>query len=177
MFNIFSSILIIAGLILLTFFLSIMIKNKKILLVVEALLIFGLIFVVYQMQFTSFKALYSEEIFTNNTVVEEVRITEYKPAKDQGLSEIDRQMTIKDTQVIEDILNDFSQVELKKDRDSATLFKQFGVRFLTTKKVKEDYHLSDYQGFRVNKNYLGTYEIINETNHLKTILSIMEKTK
>ncbi|GAA0492978.1 hypothetical protein GCM10008986_19250 [Salinibacillus aidingensis] len=177
MFNIFSIILIIAGVILLTFFLSIMIKNKKILVVVEALIIFGLIFSVYQMQYTSFKALYSEEIFTDSTVVEEVRITLYKPPKERGLSEIDRQITIKDSQVIEDILNDFSGVELKKDRDSAGLFKEFGIRLLITREAKEDYYLSDYHGFRVNENYLGTYEIINETNHLKTILSIMENTK
>jgi hypothetical protein len=161
----------IIGVIFLIFFLSLFIKKKPPLFIVTICLVLGTIYLADQMKYTTFTKLYSKQI-NEGSVLESVTITVNELI--DGIPKGKMQTTIKDEEVIEQIIGDLSELELKKEDHPDDIFLKYEVRFVSTNKIKEDTYQSEFVGVDLDDNYLNNYEIVSDTNHLKAIESIVE---
>ncbi|WP_164670117.1 hypothetical protein [Virgibacillus doumboii] len=165
-------LLAIFGIILLMLLLSAFIKKRTTLIIVTVSIIFGTIFLVDQMKYTTFTELYSDEI-NDDSILEKATLTVYERADDH-FPKRKAELEIEDKEIMEDLFQDFSKLELKKDENLDDPFRIYSIRFVSTNKIKENTYESEFVTLDLNSNYLENYEIVSDTDHLKTIGSLVE---
>ncbi|MBP1970240.1 hypothetical protein J2Z83_002358 [Virgibacillus natechei] len=159
------------AIILLTFFLSLLFKKRSTLIVAVAIVVVGTIFIVYQSKYTTFQELVSNQINEENTV-RDISITINDLSSD--IPERKASVTIGDEEITERILEDFSEVELREDQEARPIDRKYRISIRTTNEIEENVLKTDSFTLSVNDNYIDDYEIISETDHLKTIESLVE---
>lgn len=170
-FQYFYLILFVILIVLVSFILSKFIKKRITLMIVIASLIFGSIFFVYQMKYTTLMELYSEQL-NEDSVVKSVSITINEPS--ENIPERIRSVTIEKEEIIDKILEDFSGIELKKDDDIQHLHRDYQIELVVTNQIKKDHFSTTTIHLNLDKNYVNDYRIISKSNHLITIESLVE---
>lgn len=170
----FANFLLIAVLIgFLTFFMSLFFKKRSTLIASVIIVIFGTLFIVDQMQYTTFQKLVSDQL-NEESIVESISITINDVSESGGLPVRVARVKIEDEEIIKRILQDFSDMELKKDVDARYTGRDYSVRILTTNEVKENFLETSSISLDLDDYYVNEYEIVNETDHLKTIELLVE---
>lgn len=170
----FANFLLIAVLIgFLTFFMSLFFKKRSTLIASVIIVIFGTLFIVDQMQYTTFQKLVSDQL-NEESIVESISITINDVSESGGLPVRVARVKIEDEEIIKRILQDFSDMELKKDVDARYTGRDYSVRILTTNEVKENFLETSSISLELDDYYVNEYEIVNETDHLKTIELLVE---
>lgn len=173
-FQYFHLLLIPILIVLVTLFLSTFIKKRVPLITVMAILIIGSIIVLNQTKFTTLLKLYSHQL-NEDSVVKSVSISINVQAENRP--DIIRSVTIEDKKIIEQIIDDFSGIELKEDDDIKQIFRDYQVEIVVTNQIEENHFSTTTIHLDIDKNYVNEYKIISETNHLKTIESLAENDK
>ncbi len=164
-------VLIIIFLALLTLLLSIFFKKKTTLITAVVVVVVGIISLVAASQYTSFEKLISNHI-NEETEIRDITITVLEPSSDR-LNRI-ASTTIEDKEIFEQILDDFRDLRLRRDRTARYYGREYEIRIFATNKTKRgDYLTKSYYLF-VDEDYVNEYKIVNDTNHLKTIVDIIE---
>lgn len=159
---------------LVTLILSIFIKKRIPLITVMAVLIIGSVIVLNQTKYTTLLELYSNQL-NEDSVVKSVSITIQEPS--ENVPEPIRGVTIEKKEVIERILEDLSVIELKEDDDIQQVFRDYQIEVVVTNQIEEDHFSTTTIHLDIDKNYVNDYRIISDTNHLKTIESLVEDDK
>jgi hypothetical protein len=154
-------------------FLKLFIKNRVALLIVLSCLVLGLFLFVDHLKYTTFTDLYEREI-NEDSEVERITIT-VNQLSEQNSPEGRETVTIEDQEIIQRILDDFSQIELKKDETARGQFREYDIRFVTTNEVREEQLVTEYVDVGLDQFYLNDYKIISETDHLETIQLLVER--
>lgn len=154
-----------------TVILSFFIKNKIFLLAVNLILIFGTMFFIEHLKFTTFEEFVSEHL-TEESTVRNISITINDLSGQRPITAV--RATIEDESVINDILEDFSEIELKKDENVRFLRKKYVVGITANNPVRENISRTTTLYLEMDSHYLEEYRIISESNHLKTIESLIE---
>jgi hypothetical protein len=168
-FQYFDLFLIGILIVLVTLFISVFIKNRITLVIVMAILIIGILIFLNQTKYTTLLELYSDQL-NEDSVVKSISISINEQSG--NMSDKIRSVTIEDEEIIERILEDFSNIELKKEDDIQHLYREYHIVIIVTNKIEEDHLKTTTIGMDLDKNYLDNYRIISETNHLKTIESL-----
>ncbi|WP_174732233.1 hypothetical protein [Mesobacillus harenae] len=108
-------------LVLVTFLMSLIFKKKMTLLAAMMVIILGSTFILDRLQYTTFQKLVSEELNEESTVRS---ITIRKNGLVENNQKTSR-VTIVDEETLQQILDDFSEVKLKRDRDARQLLKEY----------------------------------------------------
>ncbi|WP_100011846.1 SdpI family protein [Lentibacillus sediminis] len=159
------------AIILLAFLLSFWIKKKSTLIVVLALMVAGTIFIINQSKYTTFQELVSDQLNEESTV-QEISITISDLSGD--MPERKASVTIEDEEIMDQIIEDFSDIELKEQSNLHVLDRKYRIRIRSTNEVEENFLKTDSLTLCVDNDYINEYEIVNETDHLKTIESLVE---
>lgn len=165
--------LLLVVIILLGFLFSLFFKKKR--TVIVAIIISVVIgFLIYdQLKYTTFEKLVSAKLH-EETVVRDISITIYDLSSDEGFPERKATVTIDDVDLMNRILEDFSGIELKKNLNAqGEYMKEFEVKILTTNLKDDQYYLTNYLMLSLGEQFLNEYEIVSETNHLKTIKELV----
>ncbi len=158
---------------LLAFLLSGFIKNKKVVLLVIGIIVLGMVVLFDQSKYTTFSELYESKL-KQDTEVESMTLTINQPSDDNPtLPDRTAFIKIEDQTIIDQIINDLSKAELKREDDEA-FFRKYELRFVVTNKVKEEHYRSEFLHISLDDQYLSRYKIVNEANHLQTIESLVE---
>ena len=166
-FNLFLiGILIIIG----TIIMSLFFKSKKTVAMAMIIVVFGTILLFNQMQYTTFQKLVDDQL-NEKTIVQSMSIHVDDLSGEVPISKA--YVTIKDEKIIKQILNDLSDIKLKKEQNPASYFKEYRLSIITTNQ-KEKYALTERLELLLDNEYLNNYKIVSESNHLKTIKSLID---
>ncbi|MRG86078.1 hypothetical protein [Salinibacillus xinjiangensis] len=157
--------------IIVTFILSLFVKKKLTLFVALLIVIFGIYFIKDQLKYTTFQDLVSDKL-DEQSIVESITITTQDLS--EGLPKREKSIEIEDEKKIDRILKDFKEVELKKEEDVHSVFREYYIEILVTNEVDDDHLIMEELAFGLDEDYLGQYKIINETKHLKTVEELIE---
>jgi hypothetical protein len=139
-----------------------------------AVLISGSIIAIIQTKYTTLFDLYSNQL-NESSVVESLSISIQEPS--EYVPEKFRKVTIEKKEVIERILEDFSKIELKEDNDVPNLYRDYYIEIIVTNQIEVDQFSTTSINLNLDKKYMNDYRIISETNHLKTIESLVKDEK
>ncbi len=166
-FNVF---LIAVLIVLVTLVMSIFIKRKLTLILVMTLLVLGGFITVNLLTYTTFPELY-EETLTEDSVIDSIKIRVHDPSSDELYKHASK--AIEDPDIIERLMNDFSKIELKKEDHSPQDYYQYHVEIAVTNQVGTDHYLTKVLHVKLDEHFLDDYKIISNTNHLKTIQTLV----
>jgi hypothetical protein len=167
--HVFLSVILIG---LVTLILSLFIKKRRTLIVVMVVLIISSLIVVNQMKYTTLAEHYSEQL-NEDTVVESISITIMEAPWDMPRES--RSILIEQKDIINQILEDISNIELKKDDDIQLLDGKFQVKMIVTNQISEDHFKTTTIHLDLDENFVNDFRIISKTNHLKTIASLFDE--
>ncbi|OEH93837.1 hypothetical protein [Bacillus solimangrovi] len=150
---------------------SIFIKKKIILFSTITVIILGLIFssfVMVEEDYTSFSKLYDDQL-NEDAVIERVKITINDLVGDKR--EV-AHLQVKDNEIIAAILNDLSSLKLENERESRGK-REYEIKLIVANEVGEKQTSVSTIHFDLDANYFENHQIISESNHLKTIESLV----
>jgi hypothetical protein len=163
---------ILIGLVTLIF--SLYIKNRITLIIIMAVLIIGSVIIINQTKYTTLLEVYSHQL-NKASDVKSISITIQEPS--ENVPDVIRSVTIEKKEVIERILEDFSTIELKKNDDIQHLYRDYYIEIIVTNEIEEDHFSTTTINLNIDKDYVNDFKIISETNHLKTIESLVKDEK
>ncbi len=147
------------------------IKKRKALFIITFLII-GTFLIFEWDKYSSFEKHVAKNLH-EGTIIENMNIQIYETSKeDEYFPERKAWVTIKDKQIINAVLEDFSDLKLKRDDDSRRQVREYDIKILVTNKVKPDLLVTKSIHFEVDQDYLDNYRILGKTEHLKTIKSL-----
>jgi hypothetical protein len=165
----FLLICILIGLVI--FILSMVYKKRITLIMVMGVLIIGTVVVINQMKYTTLFDLYSDQLNEDSDVKSvSITINELSGNMPKRLGRV----TIEDKKMIEQILADFSGIKLKKDEDIQHHYRDYHLDIVVTNQIEEDHFSTTTIRLDLDKDYVNDYKIVSETEHLKTIESLVE---
>ncbi|OEH93840.1 hypothetical protein [Bacillus solimangrovi] len=167
----FDLFLIIVAIGLGTLLISTVIKNIKTLSIVMTILVIGTFIAVAQTDYTTFPKLYEERL-NEGTIVKSITIEINDLSS--NMPETIASVEIEDEAIIKSILEDFSSMKLKKDRNIGGMFREYMIRILVENEVGEKHNIISTINFDLDNNYLDIYKITSESNHLETIESLID---
>jgi hypothetical protein len=156
---------------LVTLILSIFLKKKITLLIVMGVLIIGTLVVINQLKYTTLFDLYSDQL-NEDSDVKSVSITINDLSG--NMPKQVRRVTIEDKKMIEQVIEDFSAIKLKKDDDNQHRVRDFHIDIVVTNQIKEDHSSTTTVRLDLDKNYVNNYKIVSKKGHLKTIKSLLK---
>ncbi|RHW39029.1 hypothetical protein D1B31_13785 [Neobacillus notoginsengisoli] len=151
---------------LVAFVASMFIKNRIVLINSIGVLVMAAVILVSMTQYTTFSKLYSDEL-NENSVVKSVTIRAKMPENSQTI-------TIENKEDIERILGDLSGIKLKKENDITFHEKGYHVEMIVTTQIKKNHTSTERVLLELGNDYLDHYKIISESDHLKTIESLVK---
>lgn len=162
--------------VLVAFIISRFIQDRMKVIVITFVIIVGLVIFVNVLanilSYTSFTQYVSEHI-NEETTINNVSIT-VNDIDDRGKKLDYTSITIEDREIIENLLQDFSEVKLKKDFYRSHWGEKYRVDFFVTNPASDgNYVITNSFSFSVDENYLNNLKIMNSTNHLNTIEEIV----
>ncbi|MDG5788577.1 hypothetical protein QA612_13910 [Evansella sp. AB-P1] len=119
-----------------------------------------LLFLGYRGQFTTFEEYASNGIQMDDLHRMQIIINDVSSDYSESIA----LANIHNEEVIRQVLDDFSNVELKRDADVRYYDRKYRIQITSR----------NYFSFYVDEDYLDHYEIINDTDHLNTIRSLIE---
>ncbi|WP_188456902.1 DUF4181 domain-containing protein [Virgibacillus oceani] len=148
-----------------------------ILIAVGMLCIYGVFFINEKMKYTTFQDVVSDQLNEESTVRSiTIDINDFSGT----LPKREASATIRDQDLINRILADFSDVELKKETGFRDYW-DYTLRIITTNQVEEDHFSTESLYVHVDGDYISisegnadVYKIVTQSNHLKTIESLVE---
>lgn len=150
---------------------AIIFKNKIFLFVLVLTLIIAVIIVINQTRQTTFQELFSEQLNEETTVRSiSIAINEVSGYR----TETEARTNIEDESLMNDILEDLAEVELKKDEDAPLIGKKYTIGVTVNNEVGDNHSSTTTLYIDVNNNYLNDYKITRSSNHLETIESVVE---
>ncbi|MGY3714246.1 hypothetical protein ACWE42_01825 [Sutcliffiella cohnii] len=159
--------------VLVAFIISRFIQDRMKVIVITFVFIVGLFMLANILAYTSFTK-YASKYINEETTINNVTITVYD-LDDRGMRLDYTSITIEDEKVIDKLLQDFSQVKLKKDLNTTSWERRYNVMFSVTNPASDGkYVVTGSYSFNVDEKYLNDHKIINSTNHLSTIEEIIE---
>lgn len=162
-FNLFLVAIII---ILVAIIMSFFFKTRKSVAIAVTIVAAGIILIFNHMRYTTFEKQFAKQL-NEETIVPSITIYTFDPAGKRKAH-----VTIKDEHIINRIKEDLSRVELKKDYNSSAIFRDYHLNILTTNQ-KENYTLTESFNFDMDGEYINQFKIISDSNHLKTIESLI----
>ncbi|WP_106497265.1 DUF4181 domain-containing protein [Lentibacillus sp. Marseille-P4043] len=148
-----------------------------ILMVVGAACLLAIYFINDQMKYTTFSEVVSDQLNEETTVRS---ITIYQNDLTGDIPERKASAAIKDEEMLDRIVEDFSDMELKK-MDGFPEYRKYRVRIVVTNQVATDHYSTESLTVGFNENYLttsagsnGVYEIVDGTDQTKTIESLVK---
>jgi hypothetical protein len=151
--------------------LSMFIKKRIIIMFVIAILTIGSILFIEQTKYTTLMELYTNQI-NENSAIKSVTITVFD--KQKKIPDFNSSVTIEDEIVINRIIDDLASVKLKKDKDTPTLHGEYHINIAVSNEIEEDHFSLTSVGFDISSKYVNNYAIISDTDHLKTIESLVK---
>ncbi|QHE51839.1 hypothetical protein [Pontibacillus sp. HMF3514] len=161
---------------LLALLLSMYIQDKKIIISILTGIVIAAFLIVlydsYQKTYPSFSKLSSLQ-FNEDTEFEVANLSVYEVSEGEPPNR-ESMLKIKEKAIINRILSDFANMELKKDEEADRHFREYHLSITVSKKVKKDHYTSETFTYDFDQDYIFNYEILNEANHIQTIKSLME---
>ncbi|MFT4412263.1 hypothetical protein ACLM5H_00250 [Fredinandcohnia humi] len=148
----------------------VMFRKRLLILLGILLLIVGYMYVMEQEEIITFKE------FTRFQLTEESEVKHIRIKFKEDSENLPGLVTIKDEDIIQDILKDFSTLKLKGDRFynfEAHDKKEYYIQILVDT-PKEGYILTESIDFDIDEEYLRNLKIISNPNHLRTIESLIK---
>ncbi|MCL7748439.1 hypothetical protein [Halalkalibacter alkaliphilus] len=168
-FNLFLFVILI---IILVVALRLVVKKKISFKVATVIVTIGVLFIIEFMKYTTFEKVYihqlNEESIVENITIELVEFT------DDHFPERYAHVTIRDEKIIDEIIEDLTSMRLKKDTGEYNFPRDYFIRILTTNMTKDNYLITDSFSFTLDDQHMNDFEIVNDTNHLKTIEELVE---
>lgn len=158
---------------IITVIISVVFKKKITVFLVVSVVFIGAFYLIDQQRVTSFPTLASHQI-TEETMIRSITITAYEDPEDvrsgRSIAKID------DEDIIEQLLYDFSNIDLREDRgaSSSRFYRKYNISILTTNPISEDHLKTTTFSFNLDDTHLDQYRITSETNHLKTIEALID---
>lgn len=134
-------------------------------------LVIGTTFALDQIRYTTFQEVYSKQL-NNDTDVREITISIY--GSSNGYPEREKSARIKDEKMLEAIINDLNDLELRKDTGSSRLDWDYTLVVTTNNQIGEKHSVTNRLYLNVNNNYINAYKVVDDTNHLKTVNALVE---
>ncbi|MFD2762374.1 DUF4181 domain-containing protein [Lentibacillus juripiscarius] len=144
--------------------------------------VLAIFFISDLMKYTTFQEVVSDQLHEETEIRRiSIRVNELNNA---GMAEtIKKRATINDDETIDRILQDFSEMELKKD-DGFLEERKYYISIVTKNKKAEDYYKTEDLVVYVGNHYISIsegrasrYRIVSETDHLQTIESLVKSDK
>lgn len=127
--------------------------------------------------YKTFQEVVSDQL-NKDTTIRSMTITLYHFP--EGYQERKAKITIEEKEVIDRILGDFSDMELKRNDDYKLKRGDYSISITTINKVAEDHYSAeilylefDEDFITISDGYNQYYKIVSETDHLKTIKSLI----
>lgn len=153
---------------LLTAVLNVFFKKKKAFVIALLFIGVGSVIAVFLIQKASYTT-FEEEIFSQKEEVDipQIRITlnDVSESPPERVKYVD----IKEKAIIELILSDFRDLELKKLNPPDIHDSKYTVFFTIREKLKDNHFQTTTYYAKVDEDYFNHYEIMSEVNHLQTI--------
>ncbi|WP_099157542.1 DUF4181 domain-containing protein [Virgibacillus ndiopensis] len=148
-----------------------------ILMTVGVIYIFGIFLINEQIKYTTFQKIVADQLNEDSTVRS---ITIYINDLSGTFPDREASTTIKDKEIINHILADLSNLELRKE-DSFQEYWEYSLRIVTTNQVEEDHYSTESFSVHVDRDYISIsegdadlYKIVTQSDFLKTIESLVE---
>lgn len=120
-----------------------------------------------------------EKQLNEDTEIKSITVTAYHYT--DGQAERERQTKITNEKIISQILDGFTEMELKKDNDSPARFdRKYSISILTRNEVAEKHYSTESLNLYFNENFISVsqrysqhFKIISDSNHLEAIESLL----
>jgi hypothetical protein len=166
-FNLFLFVILITFLVV---SLRLVVKKKISFKVATVIVTIGVLLIIEFMKYTTFEKIYIHQL-NEESIVENITIVEFT---DDHFPERYAHATIRDEEIIDDIIEDLTSMRLKKDTGEHSFLRDYYIRILTTNMTKDNYLLTDSFSFTLDDQHINDFEIVSDTNHLKTIEELVE---
>ncbi|WP_175990560.1 hypothetical protein [Bacillus sp. Marseille-Q1617] len=166
----FHLFLIVVLIMLVTLVMSKFFKRKRTLVMGMTLFVLGAFIIVHQSTYTTFPDLYDKTL-KEDSVIDAIKIRVYDPSNE--VLETNESKTIEEQDTIERLMDDFSKIELKKAEGMPRDLYKYHVEIIVTNQVGEDRYLTKVIHVRLDQKSLDDYKIISDTNHLKTVQTLV----
>lgn len=117
------------------------------------ILIGGVIYLINQQKYTTFDEVFSEQL-NENSIVRSVTIRIGEDTDNYAYMEIE------DEEVIDQIVESFSGLELKEDNNARGEEADYIVRITTTKRIEEGLSKTDSISIMLHGDYLNRYQVV-----------------
>lgn len=158
-----------------SFILSYFIERRLIIVIVTICIMLSTFFVVDQLKRTTFNKVYAKEL-NEDTLLKRVKMTKAKIV--DGTRVGSYQIMIDDEEVIEQMVDILSQLKLKKEKNLCYegIYRQYRIYFDSAQEIEEGiyHHRRGAPGVSLGENCLSIYTIMNDTNHIEAIESLIE---
>jgi len=174
--QLFDILLAIAAIIGVTAMLRIFFKKRIIAFLIAAILVIGTAYMIDRSHYTTFTEVYSDHL-NEESIVRSITIyTNYIP--DDYTFDREAYIEIEDKEIMNELIQEFSQLELKRDRDHHVIENpSYRVRITTTNEEEAGLLRTESFYFELDEEYLDRYEVINDTNHLQILDRLVENEK
>jgi len=176
LWKLFPFLLMIIAIIGITALLRIVFKKKLPVNIIIIMLIIGTVYIIDRSHYTTFTDVYSDHL-NEESIVRSITVsTNYHP--DDRRFDPDSDIEIKDEAKMNELIQAFSELELKKDRDHHLIENpEYRVRITTTHEMEEGLLKTGSFFFDLDELYLDRYQVVNDTNHLQVLDQLVEKEK
>ncbi|MFA1819316.1 hypothetical protein ACDX78_03755 [Virgibacillus oceani] len=176
LWNLFPFLLLIAAIVGITIFLRIFFHKKLPVYAIVSILVIGSVYLIDRSYYTTFTDVYSNHL-NEETVVRSITIsTTYLP--DDRRFDPEADIEIEDEEMMNELIQEFSELELKKDRDHHYIENpEYRVRITTTHEMEEGLLKTGSFYFELNEAHLDGYKIVNDTDHLQMLDTLADNKK
>ncbi|WP_449539665.1 hypothetical protein [Ferdinandcohnia sp. Marseille-Q9671] len=144
--------------------------KKRILVIFVMLIILLGTFLLFELdKRTTFNKLVSRNL-NEQSIVQNVSIQILEPSTGNRKASV----ILTDEKIIENVLEDFSTMKLREDRDARQLYRKYRISILTTNE-RDDILYTESINFSLDEEFLDEYEITNHSDHLKTIQELVDR--
>ncbi|WP_078379975.1 hypothetical protein [Sutcliffiella halmapala] len=166
--------IVILGIAVVSLILLLSFKKRILVSIVIIVVAIGAVYVYDRAKYITFPELVETQLNSESTVRDITITINDNDLSGDGLPVRKAHVTIEDEEIIKRILDDFSDLELKKNVNAQGTFKEYQLRLLIINPSKENGLVTDSLYLYVDEHYVNDFAIVGETDHLKTIKYLVE---
>lgn len=171
--ELFPFLLMLSAIIGITAILRVIFKRKITAYATAIILVIGTAYIIDRSHYTTFTDIYSDYLNAESVVREVTVSPTYLP--DDRRFDPDSEIEIEDEEMMNEIMQEFSQLELKRDREHHYIENpDYRVHITTTNEEEEGLLRTESFYFHLDDEYLNSYKIVNDTNYLEVLDDIVE---
>ncbi|WP_102275075.1 hypothetical protein [Cytobacillus massiliigabonensis] len=163
-FNLF---LMAISIVIVAMIMSLFFKTKRSVGIAVTVVVLGTILIFNQLKYTNFEKHFAKQL-NEATIVPSITIYTVDHTGNRQAH-----VTIKNENFINSILEDLSDVKLKKDNNLSNTFREYHLSILTTNE-KEEITQTESFNLDLDSEYINNFKIISDSNHLKTIELLLD---